>query len=66
MDSMTRHFGLKKAVSGFLLIFNSHPWLNYKQGLKVTKASYGLWSHVSSLSQYTLHAKKVQTLDKNK
>ena len=25
MDSMTRHFGLKKAVSGFLLVFNFHP-----------------------------------------
>ena len=25
MDSMMRHFGLKKAVSGFLLVFDSHP-----------------------------------------
>ena len=25
MDSMTRHFDLKKAVSGFLLVFNFHP-----------------------------------------
>ena len=25
MDSMTMHFGLKKAVSGFLLVFNFHP-----------------------------------------
>ena len=25
MGSVTRHFGLKKAVSGFLLVFDSHP-----------------------------------------
>ena len=25
MDSMTRHFGLKKAFSGFLLLFDFHP-----------------------------------------
>ena len=25
MDSMTRHFGLKKVVSGFFLVFDSHP-----------------------------------------
>ena len=26
MDSMMRHFGLKQAVSGFLLVFDFHPW----------------------------------------
>ena len=26
MDSVTRHFGLKKEFSGFLLVFDSHPW----------------------------------------
>ena len=25
MNSMTRHFGLKKVVLGFLLVFDSHP-----------------------------------------
>ena len=31
MYSMTRHFGLKKVVSGVLLVFNSYPWYMHEK-----------------------------------
>ena len=41
MDLMMRHFGLKKAVAGFLLVFDAHPSL-WKEVTTILCCNYSL------------------------